>query len=121
MANIIRNNGHKSAEDLKMELAAVDNRIGRFCSQIQDMADRRKELIETKRQKCAREDAELRDLKAQSEVARDILIEAIGGRKMALGLLKKMGVLPEETKFDRLLKNDAAAAIIQNATSRTDN
>lgn len=120
MADIVKSSAHKSKMELQMELATVDNKIGRHCTTIADLQERRKELIEIKRAKCSKEDAELREISQKLEGTKDLMIEAIGGRKMVIGLLKKLGVLPGETKLDRLLKDETSGSILGTVMHRVE-
>lgn len=120
MADIIKSNGHKTKAELNMELAVVDNKIGRLCTRAADLKERHKQLIEAKRVKCQKEDEEIREIRRELVGAEDLLIEAIGGRKMALALLAKLGVTPENTKYDRMLTNERTGAVLQSVANRTE-
>jgi hypothetical protein len=97
MATDVIKGGHKSIPELKVEMSLVDRTLGKIDTRTADLDERIRQLREAKRAKCEKEDAELKEIRREQLELQTMHSEAVGGRKMVIGLLKKLGAQIDES------------------------
>lgn len=113
MSNIVQRNGQRSDGDriaeTKKEFALAANAIARIVTDIEDLSEEEKEIRATIARKIAVEMARMKEIRQTKKVKKEQQSEAIGGYKLASGLLKRWKVNAPSTKLHTLAEKSETA------------
>lgn len=100
---LARTNGKMSKGELQLELARCENRLASFCSDLNDLDEEAKAIREEINTKMERQFKRLREINGEKKVKKEMLSQGIGGRKLVMAMLKRLGVVLKDTKLDRMM------------------